>query len=78
MNGIDQGSFGLALSSSINIGSAVYDITNGEVTANIRNMPLNSLIFQDNIAKMNCTLEDARKAGKVVGRMLESKKLKAK
>ena len=33
MNGIGQGSFGAALASYINIGSAVYDITKGEVTA---------------------------------------------
>ena len=46
-------------------------------TANIGNMPLNSLIFQDDIAKMNRTLEDARKGAKDVGRMLESKQLKA-
>ena len=38
-------------------------------------MELNSLIFQDNIAKMNFTLEDARKGAKDVGRMLESKHL---
>ena len=30
MNGIGQGSFTAALASSINIGTAVYDITNGE------------------------------------------------
>ena len=73
MNGIGQDSFAAALASSINIGTAVYDITKGEVSANIGNMPLNCLIFQDNIAKMNRTLEDARKGEKDNGRMLESK-----
>ena len=38
---------------------------------------MNSLIFQDNIAKMNRTLEDARKGAKDVGRMLESKQFRA-
>ena len=36
-------------------------------------MPLNCVIFQDDIAKMNQTLDDARN----IGRMLESKQLKA-
>ena len=40
-------------------------------------MKLNSLIFQDDIAKINFTLEDARKGAKDVGRMLESKQLRA-
>ena len=74
MNGIGRGSFSAA---AISIGSAVYDITKGEVTANIGNMPLNCLIFQDDIAKMNLTLEDARKGARDIGRMLESKQLKA-
>ena len=63
MNGISQGIFGAALASSINIESAVYDITKREVTANIVKI-VNSLIFQDEIAKMNRTLEDARKGAK--------------
>ena len=70
-NGIGQESFGAALAYSINIGSAVYDITEGEVTANIGNMPLNSLIFQDDIAKMNRTLEDAKKGAKDFGNSSE-------
>ena len=49
------------IASSIKIGTTVYDITKGEVSANIGNMPLNCLIFQDNIAKINRTLEDARR-----------------
>ena len=36
---IQLGSFTDALASSINIGTAVYDIRKGEVSANIRNMP---------------------------------------
>ena len=38
-NGMGQGSFAAALASSINIGTAVYDIRKGEVSDNIRNMP---------------------------------------
>ena len=70
MNGIGQGSFAAALASSINIGTAVYNIRKGEVSANIENMPLNCLIFQDDIAKINRTLDDARKGAKDIGRML--------
>ena len=64
MNGIGQGSFAGALASSINIGTAVYDITKGDVSASNGNMPLNSLIFQHDIAKINRTMEDARKGAK--------------
>ena len=60
INGIGQGSFAAALASSINIGSAVHEITKGEVTANIGNC----IIFQYEIARMNRTLEDARKGAK--------------
>ena len=44
-----------------------------EVSVNIGNMRLNCLIFQDDIAKMNQTMADARKGAKDIGRMLESK-----
>ena len=54
--GLGQGSFAAGPASSINIGTAVYDITNGEVPANIGNMPLKCLIFQDDIAKMTRTM----------------------
>ena len=49
MNGIGQGSFAAALASSINIRNAVYDTTKEELTLNIGPMPLNCLIFQDDI-----------------------------
>ena len=35
------------------------------------------MIFQDDIAKLNFTLEDAKKGARDVGRMLESKQLHA-
>ena len=47
MNGIGQGSFAAALASSLNIGCAVDGITRGIASANIGEMELNSLIFQD-------------------------------
>ena len=78
MNGIGQGSFAAALASSLNIGCAVDGITRGIASANIGELELNSLIFQDDIAKMNRTLKDARTFVRDVGRMLESKQLRAK
>ena len=38
-------------------------------------MPLNCLIFQDDIAKMNQTMAHAKKEAKDIGQMLESKQL---
>ena len=73
MNGIGQGSFGAALASSLNIGCGVDRITKGICTARIGELELNALIFQDDIAKMNRTLEDARRGARGVRRMLESK-----
>ena len=75
--GIGQGSFAAALASSLNIGCGVEKITRGICSANIGELELNSLIFQDDIAKMNRTIEDARKGAKDVGRLLESKQLRA-
>ena len=55
----------------------VEKITRGICSANIGELELNSLIFQDDIAKMNRTMEDARKGATDVGRLLESKQLRA-
>ena len=77
MNGIGHGSFAAAIASSLNIGCAVDEITEGICSANIGEVELNSLIFQDEITKMNCTLEDARNGAKDVGRLLESNQLRA-
>ena len=52
MNGIGQGSFAAALASSLSIGCVVEKITRGICSANIGELELNSLIFQDNIAIM--------------------------
>ena len=56
INGIGPSSFAAALASSINIGTAVYDIIKVEVSANIRNIPVTCLIYQDDIAKMKWTI----------------------
>ena len=61
MNGIGQGSFGAALASSLNIECGMDRITKGICTARIGELELNSLIFQDDIAKMNYSMEDTRK-----------------
>ena len=50
MNCIGQGRFAAALASTLNIGCAVDGITRGIVSANIGELELNSLIFQDDIA----------------------------
>ena len=71
MNGIGQGSFAAALASSINIGATVHDITKEEGTAKIGDMPLNCLIFQDDIAKMNESMKKARNGAKDIGRLLK-------
>ena len=74
MNGIGQGGFAVALASSIDIGSAVYTITKAEFTSN---MPKNCLKFQEDITEMNRTMEDARKGAWDIGKMLDSKQLRA-
>merc|ERR1712128_109211 len=77
MNGIGQGSFGAALASSLNIGCGIDMITKGICTARIGELELNALIFQDDIAKMNYSMEQTRKGATDVGRLLESKQLRA-
>ena len=58
---IGQGSFGAALASSINKGTAIYDASYGETITELGDMPLNCLIFQDDIARLNTTFDQARK-----------------
>ena len=64
----------VALAYSINIGSAVYDTTQAKCTSN---MPLNCLIFQDHIAKINRTMDKARKGAMEIREMLDSQQLMA-
>ena len=74
---IGQCSFGAALASSLNIGTAIYDATEGETLTELGHMPLNCLIFQDDIARLNTTLEQARRGATLIGDTLAKKKLKS-
>ena len=51
-----QGSFGAAISSSLNIGRTVNDLTLGECKTKIEPMPLNFHSLQENIARMSNVL----------------------
>ena len=44
--------------------------------SNMGHIPLNCLIFEDDIAKMNQTMEAAGKGAMAIGIMLNSKQLK--
>ena len=74
---IGQGSFGAALASSLNIGTAIYDATEGEPLTELGHMPLNCLIFQDDIARLNTTLEQARTGATLMGETLAKNKLES-
>ena len=49
---ISQRMFGLALSSSLNIGCAVEKTFGGKASATMGSMRLNCVVMQDNISKM--------------------------
>ena len=70
---IGQGSLGAASASSLNIGTAIYDATDGETLTELGQMPLNCLIFQDDIARLNTTLEQARTGATLIGDTLAKK-----
>ena len=74
---IGQGSFWAAIASSLNIGTTIYDATEGETLTKLGHMPLNCLIFQDDIARLNTTLEQARRGATLIGDTLPKKKLKS-
>jgi len=57
---IGPGSVGAALVSSLNIGVTIKVTFTDQYTANIGQLPLNTLIFQDDISKMNDDIEEAR------------------
>ena len=64
---IGQGSFGAALASSLNIGTAIYDATEDETLTELGHMPLNWLLFQDDIARLNITLDQASRGATIIG-----------
>ena len=59
-NSLGQGMFGSALASSINIGCAVEDTMRGKTSTRMGRMDLNCVVMQDDIAKMNDIINDAR------------------
>ena len=59
-NSLGQGSFGAALASSLNIGSAIHDTIKGTSTAPIGDLGLNAVVMQDDIAKLNDNIKQAR------------------
>ena len=74
---IGQGSFGAALASSQNIGTAIYYATEGKTLTELGQMPLNCLFFQDDIARLNTTLDQARRGATIIGETLAKKQLKS-
>ena len=59
----------------LNIGVAVKELFSNEHTTKIGHLNLNSLILQDNIFKMNDTMEQARRGAKMFDDMLRKKQL---
>ena len=74
-NSIGQGMFGAALASSLNIGCALKRTFLCKPSTTLGIMPLNSLIMQDDISKMNDTLEQAREGCKMIDDTLRKKQL---
>ena len=59
-NSLGQGSFGAALASSLNIGCAIKDTFRETSSTHIGTLPLNAVVMQDDIAKLNDNLGQAR------------------
>ena len=74
---IGQGSVGAALVSALNIGVAIKETFLDQYTANIGQLPVNTLIFQDDISKMNDNIDQAREGCAKIDRTLKSKLLSA-
>ena len=72
---IGQGSVGAALVSSLNIGVAIKETFMDQYTANIGEVLLNTLIFQDDISKMNDNIDQAKEGCEKIDRTLKSKLL---
>ena len=74
-NTIGQGSVGAALVSSLNIGDAMAEVFKNIATTSIGTLGLNTLVFQDDISKMNDHLGQAREACTKIDNMLKRKQL---
>ena len=68
---------GAALVSALNIGVAIKETFTNQHTAYIGQLPLNTLIFQDDISKMNDDIEQAREGCQKIDSTLKSKLLSA-
>ena len=77
VDSIGQGSAGAALVSSLNIGCAIEKTFKYIYTARIGTQRLNSLVFQDDISKMNDNVEQAREGTKKIDTTLRKKLLSA-
>ena len=62
------------MASSLHKGTSIYDAT--DTLIELGHMPLNCLIFHDNIARLNTTLEQARRGAILIGETLAKNKLK--
>ena len=74
-NSVGQGSFGAALASSLNIGCAIKDTFRERSSTNIGSLPLNAVVMQDDIAKLNDNVEQAREGCYKIHKTLVSKQL---
>ena len=71
IDSIGQGSAGASLISSLNIGCAMERTFKYMYTSSIGHLRLNSLIFQDDISKMNNGVEQAREGCKKIDNTLK-------
>ena len=85
---VGQGQVGAALVSSLNIGHGIYEIFKDNFTAKIGKdiqidnailpgVSLNSIIFQDDIGKLNNNIDQAREACELIDDLLKRKQLSA-
>ena len=72
---LGQGSFSAALVSTLNIGHAVVDTFKNVPSTRLGTLGLNSLILQDDISKVNDTLEQARDGCEKIDETLKRKQL---
>ena len=72
---IAQGSFGAALVSSVNIGTAIDEAFKDHTTAEVGEVDLNCLILQDDISNMNSNVDQARISCNIIDSTLREKML---
>ena len=72
---IGQGQDGAALVSALNLGADIFEIFKDIPSTHIGFVPLNSVIFQDDIGKMSDKIEDARSGAELIDNTLKRKLL---